>query len=108
MTELSHPYAIVDFHPAIDEHIPMPRQYAPRDMNVPLRPSTKLKRRVIFPFYAMKVTDSFFLPVGGRTSVTVSACRVTKKNGWRFSVRNWVEKDDAGDDVVGIRVWRVL
>lgn len=99
---------MIEFHPAIDKHIPMPNRPAPANLGAELRPSTRLGRRVIYPFRKMAVTDSFFLPVGGRTAVTVSALRIAKEKGWRFSVRNWVEKNDAGDDVVGIRVWRVI
>lgn len=91
------------FYPTIDKHVPMPTKPSARGMKIPLRPSRGLGRRVVYPFLAMEPTDSFFVPVGGRTSVTVSACRVTKANGWKFSVRNWVE-----EDMLGIRVWRTV
>lgn len=94
--------------PAIDKHIPMPNRASPANMGVELRVSAKLDRKVIYPFADMDVTDSFFVPFGGRTSATVCAHRVTKARGWRFSVRNWMEKNEAGDNVVGIRVWRVI
>lgn len=62
-------------------------------------------RRVHYPFEEMDIGDSFFVPEGGRGSITVSACHFRNRKGrvLKISIRNWIE-----DGKPGLRVWRVL
>jgi hypothetical protein len=56
-----------------------------------------------YPFHAMEMGDSFFVPFGEnaeRTKNNVRCCALAfgRRNGRKFSIRN---------DGEGIRVWRV-
>ena len=62
-------------------------------------------RRVHYPFEDMDIGDSFFVPDGGRSSITVAMSQLRRRKGLtiKISIRNWLE-----DGKPGLRVWRVL
>lgn len=72
------------------------------DEGVPCESQVKYK----YPFHLMKVSDSFFIPLGDRTELNIrgSVTSAAWKGGWKISVRRRKEKMN-GRYVEGLRVW---
>ena len=65
--------------PRIEKNVPLPQRY---------------------PFAQMKVGDSFAVPKGvGRTAVSISALRYSRKHGGKFTVRLMPDRS--------LRCWRL-
>ena len=68
------------------------------DHKVPLPPPIRKKGPAKYPWLAMKVGDSFFVPEGKINNLRASASRASTDFKWKFVARA-VEG--------GVRIWRV-
>lgn len=59
-----------------------------------------------YPWAAMKVGDSFFVPGSTKKNFQGTVYQVAKKTGATYRVEN-AEKVTDGETVAGVRCWRV-
>jgi len=60
-----------------------------------------------FPFANMEVDDSFFVTGDAVKPARSASGSFAKRHGVKFTVRATEETDETGQDVAGVRVWRI-
>lgn len=68
---------------------------------IPPRESNKMGAPRKYPFWSMRVGDSFFVPKVGANTMNGAIGYVQKKTGYVFTRRSVIE-----DGVSGVRIWR--